>query len=165
VSISRREASRSRPRDPTTGALDPDAPLPSRNSPFTAALLKRMREPGLEIEMMFRRVAYDVNAQTGGRQRPETYISLLSEYYLNQSDGIVWDRIKDQDDVAALSDFIRKFPSSPKAIVARNRLDLLERYAKEREEFARRVREEEQRKAAEVEAQRVAPGRWFQNSY
>src|ERR1700686_3046595 len=30
-----------------------------RNSPFTAALLKRLQEPGLEIEMMFRRVAYD----------------------------------------------------------------------------------------------------------
>ncbi|HMA75447.1 MAG TPA: caspase family protein [Xanthobacteraceae bacterium] len=127
-----------------------------RNSPFTTALLKRLQEPGLEIEMMFRRVAYDVNAQTGGRQRPETYISLLSEYYLNQSDRIVWDRIKDQDDVAALRDFVNKYPSSPHAIFARNRLDLLERYAREREEFARRAREEEQRRTQEAEAQRVA---------
>src|SRR3984893_4363874 len=127
-----------------------------RNSPFTAALLKRLQEPGLEIEMMFRRVAYDVNAQTGGRQRPETHISLLSEYYLNQSDRIVWDRIKDQADVTGLRDFINKYPSSPHAIFARNRLDLLERYAKEREELARRAREEEQRKAAGGEAQRVA---------
>jgi hypothetical protein len=127
-----------------------------RNSPFTAALLKRLQEPGLEIEMMFRRVAYDVNLQTGGRQRPETTISLLSEYYLNQSDRIVWDRIKDQDDLEALRDFIRKYPSSPLAIFARNRLDLLERYAKEREEFAARAREDERRKAAEAEAQRIA---------
>src|SRR5215468_8726544 len=127
-----------------------------RNSPFTTALLKRLQEPGLEIEMMFRRVAYDVNAQTGGRQRPETYISLLSEYYLNQSDRIVWDRIKDQDDVTALRDFVNKYPSSPHAIFARNRLELLERYAREREEFARRAREEEQRRAQEAEAQRVA---------
>jgi uncharacterized caspase-like protein len=111
-----------------------------RNSPFTAALLKRLQEPGLEIEMMFRRVAYDVNLQTGGRQRPETTISLLSEYYLNQSDRIVWDRIKDRDDLEALREFIRKYPSSPLAIFARNRLDLLERYAKEREEFAARAR-------------------------
>ncbi len=128
-----------------------------RNSPFTAALLKRLREPGLEIEMMFRRVAYDVNVQTGGRQRPETTISLLSEYYLNQSDRIVWDRIKDQDDVNALRDFVGKFPSSPLAIYARNRLDLLERYAREREdEAARRAREDEQRRIAEAAAQRVA---------
>jgi uncharacterized caspase-like protein len=56
-----------------------------RNSPFTAALLKRLQEPGLEIAAMFRRIAADVNAQTRGRQRPEVTISLLSEYYLNPS--------------------------------------------------------------------------------
>jgi hypothetical protein len=66
------------------------------------------------------------------------------------------DRIKDQDDVEALRDFVKKFPSSPLAILARNRLDLLERYAKEREELAARAREEERRKAAEAEAQRIA---------
>ncbi len=114
-----------------------------RNSPFTSALLRRLQEPGLEIEMMFRRVAADVNAQTGGRQRPETTISLLSEYYLNQNDRIVWDRIKGQDDVAALRDFVNKFPSSPYAIIARNRLELLERLAREREEDTRRAREAE----------------------
>jgi hypothetical protein len=127
-----------------------------RNSPFTAALLKRLQEPGLEIGMMFRRIASDVNAQTGGRQRPETYISLLADYYLNQSDSIAWDRIKDPDDVAALRDFVSKYPSSPRADFARNRLEVLERLAKEREELARRAREDEQRKAAEAEAQRVA---------
>jgi len=58
-----------------------------RNSPFTAALLKRIQEPALEIAVMFRRVATDVNAQTGGRQRPEFYISLNSEYYLNPRKG------------------------------------------------------------------------------
>ena len=116
-----------------------------RNSPFTTALLKRLQEPGLEIEMMFRRVAYDVNAQTGGRQRPETYISLLSEYYLNQSDRVVWDHIKDQDDVAALRDFANKYPSSPLAVIARNRVEASERYAKQREEDDRRAREAEQR--------------------
>jgi formylglycine-generating enzyme required for sulfatase activity len=127
-----------------------------RNSPFTAALLKRLQEPGLEIGMMFRRVASDVNAQTGGRQRPETYISLLSDYYLNQSDSIAWDRIKDQDDVTALRDFVSKYPSSPRANFARSRLEALERFAKEREDLSRRAREDEQRKAAEAEAQRLA---------
>src|SRR5262245_10552125 len=92
----------------------------------------------------------------GGRQRPETYISLLSDYYLNQSNGIAWDRIKDQDDVAALRDFVSKYPSSPQASFARNRLEVLERFAKEREDLARRAREDEQPKAAEADAQRVA---------
>jgi uncharacterized caspase-like protein len=119
-----------------------------RNSPFTTALLKRLQEPGLEIEMMFRRVASDVNNETSGRQRPETSISLLSEYYLNQNDRLAWDRIKDQNDAAALRDFVTRYPSSPLAITARNRLDLLDE--------ARRAREDERRKAAEAEAQRAA---------
>src|SRR5215468_8518444 len=127
-----------------------------RNSPFTTALLKRLQEPGLEIEMMFRRVAYDVNAQTGGRQRPETYISLLSEYYLNQSDRIVWDRIKDQDDVAALRDFANKYPSSPLAIIARNKVEVFERYAKEREEADRRAREADQRDRERIRIEQLA---------
>src|SRR5882762_7496986 len=79
-----------------------------RNSPFTTALLKRLQEPGLEIGLMFRRVASDVDAQTGHRQHPEHTVSLLSEYYLNQSDRIVWERIN-QDDIAALRDFVNKF--------------------------------------------------------
>jgi uncharacterized caspase-like protein len=128
-----------------------------RNSPFTTALLKRLQEPGLEIEQMFRRVAADVNTQTGGKQRPETTISLLSDYFLNQSDRLAWDSIKDRDDLPALRDFITKYPSSPLAIIARNRLDLLERFAREREkeEADRRARDDEQRrKVAEAEAQR-----------
>jgi hypothetical protein len=32
---------------------------------------------------MVRRVAVDVNAETGGRQRPEIISNLLDDYYLN----------------------------------------------------------------------------------
>jgi hypothetical protein len=103
-----------------------------RNSPFTAALLNRMKESGLEIEMMFRRVTADVSARTGGRQRPETYISLLSEYYLNQSDQVAWQGIKDSTDTAKLREFIVRFPSSTRALQARHRLDVLERNERER---------------------------------
>jgi hypothetical protein len=52
-----------------------------RNSPFTAALVKQLSEPGLEIGMLFRRVAADVNRMTGGRQLPELSVSLLGEFY------------------------------------------------------------------------------------
>jgi hypothetical protein len=120
-----------------------------RNSPFTSALLRRLQEPGLEIEMMFRRVAADVNAQTGGRQRPETTISLLSEYYLNQSDRIVFERM-DKDDRTALRDFIAKYPSSPLVNNALHQLDTLERIAREREEERRKADEEARRKVAEA---------------
>jgi len=120
-----------------------------RNSPFTTALLKRLQEPGLEIEMMFRRIAADVNAQTGGRQRPETYISLLSEYYLNQSDRLVWERLRDSEDIMSVRDFITRYPYSVYAWEAKHRLELLERGARERE-LQERVKRE--REIAEHEA-------------
>ncbi|MBN8920408.1 MAG: caspase family protein, partial [Rhizobiales bacterium] len=127
-----------------------------RNSPFTQALLKRLLEPGLEIEQMFRAIARDVYSNTNGRQRPETYVSLLSEYYLNQADRLAWDKVKDSTDVAALRDFIARFPSSIRALDARYRLEMLERFAREREiEKQRMEREIQARKDAEERA-RVA---------
>jgi len=97
-----------------------------RNSPYTAALLRRLQEAGLEIEMMFRRVAADVNAETQGRQRPETYVSLLGEYYLNQSDRVLWEQVKAGDDPAAVRAFLARFPSSSYASSARTLLQSLE---------------------------------------
>jgi hypothetical protein len=98
-----------------------------RNSPFTAALLKRLGEAGLEIATMFRRIAADVTEQTKGQQHPELLISLVNEYYLNQNDRPVWERIKDTTDPASFRDFIDRFPSSPRASDARYRLRMLER--------------------------------------
>src|SRR5258708_2564218 len=124
-----------------------------RNSPFTAALLKRLGEAGLEIGTMFRRVAADVTELTKGQQHPELLISLISEYYLNQNDKPVWERIKDTADPAAFRDFIDQFPSSPRASDARYRLQMLEREQSGRQS-AQRSREEDQRAKAEVERQK-----------
>ena len=98
-----------------------------RNSPYTTALLRRMQEPGVEVEIMFRRVTADVNLQTQGRQRPETYISLLSEYYLNQADRQQWEKIKDAKDVAAYRDFVTRFPNSSYTVQAQSQLAGLDR--------------------------------------
>ena len=49
------------------------------NSPFMKALLKRMRQPGLEISMLFRFVRDDVLAATARQQEPFVYGSLPSE--------------------------------------------------------------------------------------
>ena len=54
-----------------------------RNSPFTSALLQRLKEPGLEVGMLFRRVTADVRQKTAGKQLPEISISLAKDYYLN----------------------------------------------------------------------------------
>ena len=47
-----------------------------RNSPYTAALLAHLEEPGLRVDLMFRKVRDAVLASTGGRQVPFVYSSL-----------------------------------------------------------------------------------------
>jgi tetratricopeptide (TPR) repeat protein len=49
------------------------------NSPFAAAMLANVEEPGLEINFLFRRVRDQVLATTHGRQEPFLYGSLPSE--------------------------------------------------------------------------------------
>ena len=133
-----------------------------RNSPFTKAFLRRLNEPGLEVETMFRRIAADVSAATGGRQRPETYVSLVSEYYLNRDDSIAWDAIKGSDDPNVLNDFLERYPSSFYAIAARYRLEALQRAIAEakaqalREADVARREKELAAQAAEAEAAKAA---------
>jgi len=136
----------------STAADEVAADGDGRNSPFTSAFLKRLKEPGLEVEQLFRRVAADVNAQTGGRQRPETYVSLLSNYYLNQTDRIAFDKIKDSPDSAPLQDFIARFPTSSYVPEAQSRIQKIEAVIRERQQQLAKQQEatrlaEEQRKA------------------
>lgn len=57
-----------------------------RNSPFTAALLKNIEAPGVEIDLLFRRVRGQVMDSTGGVQQPIVYSSLAQEgVYLKPS--------------------------------------------------------------------------------
>ena len=50
-----------------------------RNSPYSAALLALVEEPGLELGLMFRKVRDAVLAATGGAQEPFVYGSLSSD--------------------------------------------------------------------------------------
>ena len=52
-----------------------------RNSPYTSALLRYMKEPGLEVGMMFRTVHKAVRNSTGDVQIPQMYGSLSDERY------------------------------------------------------------------------------------
>jgi uncharacterized caspase-like protein len=115
----------------STAADEVAADGQGRNSPFTTALLTRLKEPGLEIEQLFRRVAADVNSATGGRQRPETYVSLLSDFYLNQTDRVAFDAIKDSANPVGLREFIARFPTSSYASDARYRIQRIELEAQE----------------------------------
>ena len=129
----------------------------ARNSPFTRALLDNLREPGLEIGAMFRKVAARVYEATGGKQVPELSISLLSEVFLNRSetDAQVWGRVRAADNPTGVRDFLDRFPNSFYAADARMRLDMLEREARAQQidrEHTQRERELRDRLAAlEVE--------------
>src|SRR5499427_1831620 len=129
----------------------------ARNSPFTRALLDSLREPGLEIGTMFRKVAAQVYKATNGKQIPELSISLLSDVFLNrnETDAQIWGRVRAANDPGGVRDFLARFPNSFYAADARMRLDMLEREAKAKEldrERAERERELRDRLAAlEVE--------------
>ena len=61
-----------------------------------------------------------------------------------------WDGIRDSGDRGKLREFIAKYPASPLAETAKNRLDSLDRAAQERDERARAEREAAQRREEEA---------------
>lgn len=125
-----------------------------RNSPFSAAFLEEIKEPGLEVGTMFRRIGADVYTSTNGRQSPELSISMVPEYYLNQSetDQTIWARIRSRADVSTLTEFLSRYPNSFYAPDARALMDLLEREASEKADREAAARELQQR---ETEAARL----------
>ncbi|MGA8585441.1 MAG: caspase family protein [Roseiarcus sp.] len=120
-----------------------------RNSPFSAAFLKEIREPGLEVGSMFRRIGADVYAATNGRQSPELSVSMVPEYYLNQSetDQTIWARIRTRADYSTLKEFLSRYPDSFYAPDARALMDLLEREAREKADREAAAHEIEQRES------------------
>jgi hypothetical protein len=52
------------------------------NSPFTMALIKYLRTPGMEVNQMLTRVRVEVASATGNRQIPWANSSLLGDVYL-----------------------------------------------------------------------------------
>ena len=56
----------------------------TEHSPYTAALLKYMSEPNVEVGLMFRRVRGDVVSATNSEQQPEVLIRLTREFYMKE---------------------------------------------------------------------------------
>lgn len=136
-----------------TQANDVAADGAGRNSPFTAALVQEIQQPGLEVATLFRRVQKIVYDTTGGRQTPELSLSLLGDFYINreETDADVWRRIRAGDDAVALKAFIQRYPQSFFVLDARTRLDLIERRSLELGERERLAREFAERERALLE--------------
>lgn len=131
-----------------------------RNSPFTGALLREIEEPGIEIAVLFRRVAIDVNQATGGRQLPELSISMSGEFYLNTRDTDIqaWAKLRGSSDRQQLSNFVKEYPNSPLASEVQERLAALERAEKLRLEQAASARAEREQ-AERVEREQIEKNR------
>jgi Caspase domain len=52
-----------------------------RNSPFTAALLRHMNKPGLEVSVMLKDVSADVRRDTRNSQRPQQLSDMSKAFY------------------------------------------------------------------------------------
>jgi uncharacterized caspase-like protein len=105
-----------------------------RNSPFSAALLKHVETPGLEINYLFRRIREDVVSTTNRHQEPVVYGSLpKSEIYLSEpaskaeeaklpivqmapttseAERAWFGGVKSTTSIAVLDDFVRRYPDT-----------------------------------------------------
>jgi formylglycine-generating enzyme required for sulfatase activity len=118
----------------------------SGNSPFTAALLKNIATPGLDVKDLFFNVGQEVVATTGGKQRPEISVSIYERYALvpaeakpeparpvavplptgTAADEVTWRFLKDAGSADQLRRFITEYPASSHRREAEERLKALE---------------------------------------
>ena len=125
---------------PDNVALDGEG----EHSPFTAALLKHMETPGLDIAVLMREVRQDVIAATSGKQVPWDHSSLTTDFEFNPAAAAAqappsppssapqapardpaldaWNATKDTESANVLEAFIAKFGDSFYASLARERL-------------------------------------------
>lgn len=82
-----------------------------RNSPYMEALAKYMKEPGLTIEQVFKKVRAKLGKETGGKQIPWELSSLQGEFYFAPgSSKSVMDR-----DETTMAPAMGKLPSASTA--------------------------------------------------
>ena len=122
-----------------------------RNSPYSQALLTHLKEPGVEVGFMFRKVRDAVLTSTGGRQEPFVYGSLpTEEVFLAEgpspalssaeeggksgrlsdrvtaeqlaAERLFWESVKDGTDPADLQAYLDRYPGGTYEVLARNRL-------------------------------------------
>jgi formylglycine-generating enzyme required for sulfatase activity len=77
-----------------------------RNSPFTAAFMVSMKEPGLDITMMMKRVTSRVLAETDGAQTPWVSMNLTRDF--------VFKPAKSQNDTPVTEPVASALPKAPR---------------------------------------------------
>ena len=111
---------------------------------YTRHLLQHLSTPGLQAELVFRRVREDVTAETKDRQVPWESSSLKGDFFFNaetaartpqrpsaQAQSVdpatielaFWNSIKDSTDPADFDAYLKRYPTGSFAGLARNRVE------------------------------------------
>ena len=121
-----------------------------RNSPFTAALLRHIETPGLELRAMMATVRREVREATQGRQIPWEHSSMEGSFVfraavpaaaapapgpqpaaavsgVQQAEILFWDSVRNSNQPAELRAYLDRYPDGTFAELARARLAQMER--------------------------------------
>ena len=110
-----------------------------KNGLYTEELLEALREPGLKVEEVFKRVRINVARRSKGAQTPWESSSLTGDLVVNVTvnvttaavsapsaapdrEGLFWMSIKDSTDPAAFEAYLKQYPQGTFAPLARQRL-------------------------------------------
>lgn len=115
-----------------------------RNSPYTAALVKHLQTPGLELGKVLLRVRQDVLQATNNEQVPWEHSSLTREFYfspqapansagstpstapaVSSAEIVFWQSIQSSGNASDFQAYLAQFPFGVYAALARNRLAAL----------------------------------------
>ncbi len=118
------------------------------HSPFTGALLLSLKQPGLTIEQLFKRVRIQVIEQTDNSQVPWESSSLVGDFYFHPGKtaagspkisgyGIdpeeeLWLTVRDSDDPGDIEEYLDAYPSGRFSRTARVKIRKLKEAAERR---------------------------------
>ncbi len=119
------------------------------HSPFTAALLRKIATPGLELRSMMAEVRREVREATGGRQVPWEHSAMEGAFYFlpaainvpaapapvavapppprdDRAEILFWESVREGNSAADLRAYLERFPNGTFAPLARARLAALQ---------------------------------------
>jgi uncharacterized caspase-like protein len=117
------------------------------HSPFSAALLRKIATPGLELRSMMAEVRREVREATGGRQVPWEHSAMEGAFYFlpaaitvpaapapvaatpprdDRAEILFWESVREGSSAADLRAYLERFPNGTFAPLARARLAALE---------------------------------------
>jgi len=143
---------------PGSTAADGDG----QNGLYTEELLRSLREPGLKVEEVFKRVRTGVVQKTNGQQTPWESSSLTGDFVFNQTiiiqppavqaaspppaatvaalppgggdrEVVFWESVRNSSDAADYDEYLRRYPTGTFADLARLRIERLSKQTDKRE--------------------------------